>query len=151
MSLREARERQKEIQTKVIIKISLYTASILAFVFCIHFFTDLFGLYPALYALPVVLFLFALKNSRALEFLQPKEFIGTVKYCNIALEPQKKYASGQAGVGYDSYDVPMMQIIAINSQGRKYARDFQCRGNFGEFKEGDRIAVLRFIEIPLIP
>jgi hypothetical protein len=147
LSLQEAREIQAKEQKHSLTRFSAYFLMI-AVAGCLiykFFFSD----YSALIAFGVVLLFLVAKSTRIHLFFRRKEFVGAVVYSNIVVEPVKKYASHQAGATYASYDVAMLELIAADENGKSLRINVGYNGAWGEYKIGDKVALLRFVDQPI--
>lgn len=148
LTLDEARKLQAKYQRNAVLKFTVSLTAILTAMLLIFKFTDYLAKYSVLYAVFAVLFLLAVKYSKIYVLLQHKEFVGTVEYSNINLEPVKKYASHQPGVSYTTDEVPVLDLIAVNDKGRKLRKTVAYNWAWGEYKAGCKVTILRFIDQP---
>lgn len=149
LTLEEARKTQEKIQKKTVIKFFVYMSLIIAAFTIIFAFTDYFEKYSVLYALFIVLFFLACKYSNIHYLFRPKEFTGVIKYCNITIEQAKKYATHQPGAKYASSEIHMLDIIIENDK-KTLRRTIEYDWHWGEFREGQTVTILRFIERPFL-
>lgn len=150
LTLDEARKIQSKREKNSIAKFLLFSIIILTAMFLLIGFTDYLTQYKALYAVFIVLFLVTVKYSKIYVLLQHKEFVGTVEYSNINMEPVKRYASHQPGVNYTSDDVPVLDLMVVNNKGQKLRKTTEYNWMWGEYKAGCKVTVLRFIDQPLL-
>ncbi len=150
MNIQEARIEQKKAETKslMILFSSVLVAAIAWFV--IEFFTDLFQQYSVLYALLVLIVILGVKFSSALEFLKPREFVGSINHMNTHVERVQKYASNQPGTKAGA-EYMYMEMVATNDKGKTMSKNFLYKWNFDNLRENDKIVFLRFIEQPVLP
>lgn len=150
LTLNEARRLQAEREKKAVIRFSVLIAVIVAAFISVFVFTDYFQKYPALlYAVAAVSFAVSCMNSKIYRFFSPKEFTGTVVYINTSVELAKAYASHQPGVKYRTNEIRMLEMIVDN--GKKTVRkNTEYDLKWGEFREGQTVALLRFIDRPIL-
>jgi len=146
--LDEARKLQAKYQRNAILKFSVISILILTVMFMLIEFTDYLTRYRALYAVFIVLFFVTVKYSKVYVLLQHKEFVGTVEYSNINMEPVKRYASHQPGANYTSDDVPVLDLIVVNNKGKKLRKTIEYNWMWGENNVGCKVTILRFIDQP---
>lgn len=151
LSLDEARKLQAKYQKSAVLKFSVFTVIILAALFLTLNFTDYLTQYASLYAVFAVLLLLAVKFSKIYVLFQHKEFVGTVQYSNLKMEPVKKYNSHQAGTTYQTNDVPMLDLIVLDDKGKKLRKTVEYQWGWAcQFPAGSRVAILRFIDQPIV-
>ncbi|MBE6692795.1 MAG: hypothetical protein E7586_05700 [Ruminococcaceae bacterium] len=80
---------------------------------------------------------------------RPKEFVGVIKYSNVTVENVKKYASHQPGATYDTTEVRMMYFV-VSDEKRTVRKTIEYDWHWGDFYEGQTVAVLRFIDRPFL-
>ncbi len=149
MTLDEARQKQAKLQKQTITKFSICMTLIIATFVVLFVFTDYFEKYSILYALYLIFFYLACKSSKIYYLFGPKEFTGIIQYCNITLVQAKKYATNQPGAKYASNEIFMLDIIIENGK-KTLRRTIEYDWHWGEFREGQTVVILRFIERPFL-
>ncbi|MBO4216473.1 MAG: hypothetical protein J5940_00860 [Clostridia bacterium] len=113
--------------------------------------TDLLDEHKAFLALPTLVLVLIVIKSRILEFFTKKEL-----HCRIdrilEFSTRDKNVKG-AGWGHgsnvtDAYKV--VEITAHDKSGYTYVKAFRLDDSVKDFEEGDEIAVLRFINAPVL-
>ncbi len=147
LSLQEARDLQAKVQKQILTRFTTYFLMISVAVFLLYRFV--ISEYSAVIAFGIVMLFLSVKSTKIHLFLRRKEFVGTVAYSNIVVEPVKRYASHQAGATYASYDVAMLELIVADEGGKSLHVNVGYNGAWGEYKIGDKVAVLRFVDQPI--
>ena len=96
--------------------------------------------------LPLALCLLGFFLSKIFLFLQPREFRGTIKYLNVAIEQKKKYLSGQAGLTYAATQHKVLDLVVEHKTGRSRSVTLPYRKAYEDLKIGDEVILLRFVD-----
>ncbi len=151
MTLEEARKLQKKAETK----------SIVSFLVCF----TVIGLLAALmfsyatvlersafyWILPIAALAISVKTTKIHLFLSRKEFIGRVVHVHIysLRERQRKgfnYGTGQSSTRRKSE----AEIIVESEDGHSVMLTVKHQDTVAKLSDGDKLAILRFIEAPII-
>lgn len=149
MTLEEARQKQARLQKQTITKFSIYMTLIIAAFVTLLAFTDYFTKYPILYAIFLIFLYLACKSSKIYYLFRPKEFVGVITYCNVTVENVQAYASHQPGAIYSINEVSMLDFVVVKNK-RKVRKNIEYDWHWGDFYEGQTVALLRFIDRPFL-
>ncbi|MBE6712561.1 MAG: hypothetical protein E7580_03445 [Ruminococcaceae bacterium] len=141
----ELRAIQKKNEKKALCFFVLYQFLLLLFTVCGFSFTSFFDR-KALQFLPLALCLLGFFLSKIFLFLQPREFRGTIKYLNVAIEQKKKYLSGQAGLTYAATQHKVLDLVVEHKTGRSRSVTLPYRKAYEDLKIGDEVILLRFVD-----
>ena len=154
LKLEEAREIQASRQKKALLKFGIALGMILvvnwiADALFLHFKLDN-RLIPLLGFLSLLLGYLFVKTEMP-SFFQKKEYNGIVIRTEADAEPTKTSASHLPGERYKTVDCPVLTIV-VEEAGTGKTRIKKCNLHryLSEIRDGDEIAVLRFIDQPVL-
>ena len=117
----------------------------------LFFFTDYLNQYRSLYVAFPVLWLIGAKVSRVHILLCRKEFTGKVVDSNIKMTTARRYGtSNQPGTTYAASEIPVLEITVENDVGKRVCKETPYQWAWGEYKPGQEVALLRFIDQPIL-
>ena len=151
LTLEQAKEIQRKRSKACLLKFGGYVLLAVALWGVLFFFTDYLAEYGALYAVFPLLLLVGAKMSKLLAFLQKKEFTGKVVDSNIKMTTARRYGtSNQPGTTYAASEIPVLEITVENGLGKRVYKETPYQWAWGEYKPGQEVALLRFIDQPIL-
>lgn len=152
LTLSEARKRQSKKQKSVLaifITATVIIALATYFVFTSIEINEDSAKYHSLYYLvPLVLWGIVIAKSGITTFIQPKEFEGEMIKIEIYRAEERKTKSG----GFDALQDKSFEaeVMVKGDNGKVILRTFPNGDATSNLREGDRIAVLRFVNEPIV-
>lgn len=152
LSLADARKIQKKAEIKTLALFIALTAAIgiisyLVFSL-IEFNDDISDYYKLYYLVPFALWGVVIKISGAMRFLQAKEFVGEIIKVEIYRAEERKTKSG----GFDALQDKSFEaeLMVKNEKGKVIMRVFPNGDTTSRLREGDKVAILRFVNEPVV-
>ena len=147
LTLKEARQRQKDLESRSLIIFVLSLALVLLTVYFLLEYTTLFELSTAFYLIPIGLLAFAVKKTRIYLFLTPKEFSGRVVYLNV-YEVRAQRIKGERS--YMTHHHLEVDLIIESSDGKSKSLQLPASPLTNHIAEGTELTLLRFIDEPIL-
>lgn len=149
LTLKEARKLRNEREIQAILKF-LISAVFIAILFILLFvYTNILSINSVFYLLPVpFLFIFG-KICGMQNFFAPKEFIGEVRNIHvyrITERVSKGVGTGHGGSGGTHFEA---ELLLVDKKGKTMIKTFWYGDTVSRLKEGDEIAILRFVDEPI--
>jgi len=148
MTLKEAREKQKERERKAIYSFLASIAFIGVGSFLLFYLTDILSISSIFYLIPIGLFALAVKKTKIHKFLEPKEFVGKIVKMDVYPVKVGKIR------GDDTYEQNWgesleVELIVDNGDKTKMVAVLASKATW-HLAEGKKVAILRFIYYPII-
>lgn len=152
LSLENARKIRNKSEIKVLTVFLVLTAIIAAasyLVFTkIEFGEEMSNYYKMYYLVPLVLWAIVIKKSGITRFFQPREFVGEVIKVEVYRAEERKTKSG----GFDALQDKSFEaeLMVRNDKEKVILRVFPNGDATNRLREGDRVAILRFVDEPVV-
>ena len=152
LTLEQARKLQKKAEIKTALKFIIPTVLVAVISFLFFYFIDLnkdmSNYYKIYYLVPFAVELVIIKFSGISGFFKPKEFIGEVMKNEIYRAEERKVKSG----GFDALQDKSFEseLMVRNKDGKTIFRVFPRGDATANLLEGDEVAVLRFVNEPVV-
>ncbi len=152
ISLENARKLRNKAEIKVLAVFLVLTAVIAVasyLVFTkIEFNDEMSNYYKMYYLVPLVLWGFVIKKSGITRFIQPREFFGEVIKIEIYRAEERKTKSG----GFDALQDKNFEaeLMVKNDKEKVILRVFPNGDATNRLREGDKVAILRFVDEPVV-
>ncbi len=147
LTLKEARKIQKERESKAVLWFVFSLALVGIATYVLLEFTTVFEISTVFYLIPAALIAFAIKKTRIYLFLTAQEFIGTVVYMNV-YDVQTQRVKGK--LSYTTLHSLEAEIIIENDEGKSKSIQLPAGPGDNLISEGMTLALLRFIDNPII-
>ncbi len=150
LTLDEARAMQKSRQKKSPLKffvLAVLIASGSVFVFLC---TDIIALSSVFYLLPLPFLLLAVKLSEITRLFAPKEFQGEVVSVRVYIMGASKTKGAGRGHGPNTKSHYEAELLLKDKKGKALFKTFWNGDVTSHLRPGDEIAVLRFIDEPIL-
>ncbi len=150
MTLEQARVLQSQREKSVITKFLVFVIVTVAVCFGIFSCTDLFSVNYIFYIIPVLVLIVIGKYCGIDKFFTAKEFVGEVRDVHIyriTERVSKGVGGGHGGSGGTHFEA---ELLVKNKKGRTILRTFWNGDVTSHLAEGDEIAILRFVDEPIL-
>lgn len=150
LTLKEARKIQNEREIQAIIKFLISVVFISIIFILIFVYTDILSLNKVFYLLPAPFIFVAAKASGFFNLFTQKEFVGEVRSIHvyrITERVSKGVGSGHGGSGGTHFEA---ELIVFDKNGKSVIKTFWCGDVVSNLSEGDEIAIMRFLDEPIL-
>ena len=147
LTLKEARKLQKSREGKAV---GLFLASLvvtLLITFVLMEYTSVFEINSVFYLIPATILAIAVKKTEIYKLLTAREFVGKVVYLNVYVTRDQRI---KGRITYTTVDSLEVEMIIENDEGKSKSLQIPSSPATYNIAEGTRLALLRFVDTPII-
>lgn len=145
--IKEARKLSKQREARAI---GLFLASLIAtllITYALMKYTNVFEINSVFYLIPVALLALAVKKTEIYKLLTTREFVGKVVYLNVYVTRDQRI---KGRITYTTVDSLEVEMIIENDEGKSKSLQIPSSPATYNIAEGTRLALLRFVDTPII-
>ncbi|MBQ3230721.1 MAG: hypothetical protein IJB49_06845 [Clostridia bacterium] len=148
LTLDEARRIQKSNTRKVVLKFVIFVAIVAAATYALYAFTDMFERSSFYYVIPALAVIIAIKLTDFYRIFTPKEVFGEALKIDIYSADERKVKRGGFGALQDRFFEA--ELMVRSESGKVIFRIYRNGDATSVIAEGDKIALLRLVDEPVI-